>query len=332
MGPVMNDVDTSVLPGAAQPSLDPRLDSHKFRDPAVTAMGEKRATVGFETLRTLWFNTGTLCNLTCRNCYIESSPTNDRLVYLTAAEVHGFLDEIARDSPGTREIGFTGGEPFLNPDVLGMLDDSLSRGFRTLALTNAMKPMMRLREPLLALREKYGALLVIRVSLDHYSQAFHEIERGPRSFTPTLEGLRWLSKNSFATHVAGRTYWNEPEESLRQGYARLFAQNEIAVDAFDPVALILFPEMNASADVPEITEHCWNILGVNPQDMMCASSRMVLRRRGAERPAVVACTLIAYDEQFELGGSLAEAARAVSLNHPHCARFCVLGGGACSRG
>jgi hypothetical protein len=56
-----------------------RLDPAKFRDPAVTAKGETRATVALRALETLWFNTGTLCNLTCRNCYIESSPRNDRL-------------------------------------------------------------------------------------------------------------------------------------------------------------------------------------------------------------------------------------------------------------
>ena len=148
MRTTMNEADSSILPGAASPSLDPR----KFRDPAITAKGEKRAKVGFEALRTLWFNTGTLCNLTCRNCYIESSPANDRLVYFTAAEVRQFLDEIARENLGTREIGFTGGEPFMNPDILDMLDDSLSRGFQTLVLTNAMKRMMRLHEPLLHLR------------------------------------------------------------------------------------------------------------------------------------------------------------------------------------
>ncbi|HEX5775309.1 MAG TPA: hypothetical protein VFX95_01380 [Caulobacteraceae bacterium] len=64
----------------------PRLDPAKFRDPLVTARGEARARVGLKALTTLWFNTGTLCNLTCLNCYIESSPTNDALSYLTAAE------------------------------------------------------------------------------------------------------------------------------------------------------------------------------------------------------------------------------------------------------
>jgi hypothetical protein len=58
---------------------------------------------------------------------------------------------------------------------------------------------------------------------------------------------------------------------------------------------------------------------------------MVVKRKGADAPAVLACTLLAYDERFELGRTLAEASAPVSLNHPHCAKFCVLGGAACSR-
>ena len=57
---------------------------------------------------------------------------------------------------------------------------------------------------------------------------------------------------------------------------------------------------------------------------------MVVKRKGADRPAVLACTLLAYDEQFELGETLQEAERDVALNHPHCAKFCVLGGASCS--
>ena len=75
-----------------------------------------------ERLETLWINTGTLCNITCRNCYIESSPSNDRLAYMTAAEAAAYFDEIAARGLGTREIGFTGGEPFMNPQLLDMVE------------------------------------------------------------------------------------------------------------------------------------------------------------------------------------------------------------------
>jgi MoaA/NifB/PqqE/SkfB family radical SAM enzyme len=307
------------------------LNPAKFRDPLVTANGETRAQVALRSLDTLWFNTGTLCNLTCRNCYIESSPRNDRLAYLTRDEVREYLDEIARDRLPTKLIGFTGGEPFMNPDIIAMLNDVLSRGLDALVLTNAMQPMRRLRPQLLALRNTHGARLRIRVSLDHHAPEVHEAERGSRSWAPTIDGLTWLARNGFAIDVAGRRFSGEPEQDLRAGFARLFAELDVPIDAADPVRLMLFPEMDAQRDVPEITTACWGILHKSPDDVMCASARMVVKRKDAATPTVLACTLLAYDPQFELGRTLAEAARPVSLNHPYCASFCVLGGAACSR-
>ncbi len=307
------------------------LDPRKFRDPDTTLRGERRARVALAALDTLWFNTGTLCNLTCQNCYIESSPRNDRLAYLSAADARAFLDEIARDGHPTRTVGFTGGEPFMNPDLPAMLEDALGRGLNALVLTNAMRPMMKMAGPLLALHGRHGGRLAVRVSLDHYAPALHEAERGPRTWAPTLDGMRWLAAHGIPLSVAGRGFSGEPEAAVRAGYARLFAEHGLPVDAHDPAALVLFPEMDAAVDVPEITEACWGILGKTPASVMCSSSRMVVRRRGAERAAVVACTLLPYEAEFELGATLAEASRPVALNHPHCAKFCVLGGAACSR-
>ena len=78
-----------------------------------------------------------------------------------------------------REIGFTGGEPFLNPDIIAMLGDALARGFAVLVLTNAMQPMLRprVRDGLTALRAAHGNRLLMRVSLDHYSRELHDTER-----------------------------------------------------------------------------------------------------------------------------------------------------------
>jgi MoaA/NifB/PqqE/SkfB family radical SAM enzyme len=113
-----------------QPSLKPAIDPLKFRDTRITAKGETRAQVALTALETLWINTGTLCNITCANCYIESSPRNDALAYISAAEVAMFLNEAEASELPLREVGFTGGEPFMNPDFLTMLEDTLRRGFR----------------------------------------------------------------------------------------------------------------------------------------------------------------------------------------------------------
>ena len=310
----------------------PRLDPGKFRDPHVTAKGERRAWVGLQRLQTLWFNTGTLCNLTCLNCYIESSPKNDALLYLTRAEAESFLDEIAALDLDTREIGFTGGEPFMNPDIIGMLGDALARGFEVLVLTNAMRPMRRHERALLDLSARYGERLTLRVSLDHHTGAVHEAERGFATFEKTVDGLSWLAHNGVRVAVAGRRLTGEDEADARASFARLFARLGLPVDAFDPLGLVLFPEMEAGCDVPEITEACWGILGKSPSSVMCASSRMVVRRKGSAQAGVIACTLVPYDSEFDLGPTLASAMGAVPLNHPHCARFCVLGGASCSAG
>ena len=304
------------------------LDPLKFQNPDVTAKGEPRATVALKGLETLWFNTGTLCNLACKNCYIESSPTNDALVYLSLDDVRSYLDEIATDALPVREIAFTGGEPFMNRDMVPILALCLDRSFDVLMLTNAMRPLRRFEAQLLALPHRER--MTFRVSLDHYSKRVHEAERGPDSWDKALDGLRWLAENEFRLAIAGRRLAHESDVQARLGYAALFAKQGFLALASDPGALVLFPEMDAQADIAEISTSCWDILDVDPDAMMCASSRMVVKRKGQDGPRVAACTLLPYDPQFDMGATLSEASRPVHLNHPHCARFCVLGGASCS--
>jgi radical SAM family protein/4Fe-4S single cluster protein len=304
----------------------------KFQDPEITAKGERRAKVSLKNPETLWFNTGTLCNIACTNCYIESSPTNDMLVYLSANEVSDYLDQLEARDWNVREIGFTGGEPFMNPAFLDMLGRSLVRGYDVLVLTNAMAPMMRphIKEGLIELVETYGSKLTIRISLDHHAAALHDAERGVGTFEKTVAGVAWLTSIGARLAVAGRIEMAEDETEARDGYAALFDKHGWAIDAYDPGATVLFPEMDTRVEVPEITTECWSILNKRPESVMCASSRMVVKRKGAAQPAVLACTLLPYDPRFELGTTLEQAERDVSLNHPHCAKFCVLGGASCS--
>jgi hypothetical protein len=191
----------------------------------------------------------------------------------------------------------------------------------------------------LGLKAAHGARLTIRVSLDHHTQALHETERGAESWAPALAGIDWLAQNGFKLAICGRTCWHESEVNARAGFAALFAERGWPVDAAQPGELMLLPEMDERIDVPEITTACWGILNKSPSQMMCASSRMVVKRRGAEKPVVLPCTLLPYIAAFEMGSTLAEAARAdggmfdagaVKLCHAHCAKFCVLGGGSCS--
>ena len=299
----------------------------KFNDPFITADGNKRAFIEAKKINTLWFNTGTLCNIDCKNCYIESSPKNDRLVYLTFDEVKLFIDEAIDNNLKTKEIGFTGGEPFMNKDILKMVDYALEKKFKVLILSNAMKPMLNKKEELLKLRHPN---LTIRVSIDHYNKTKHEEVRGKGTYEVMMKGLNWLSKNNFNFALATRLLWDESENNLRQNFQEFINTYQLNLDAYSNEQLVTFAEMDEKIDTPEITTDCWGILNKDPNDIMCSWSRMVVKKKGSKKPSVIACTLLPYDEEFDLGESLTNSLQKIYLNHKHCSKFCVLGGSSCS--
>lgn len=303
------------------------ISKNKFKNPFITADGNKRAFIEAKKIKTLWFNTGTLCNIECKNCYIESSPKNDRLVYLTFEEVKSFIDEAIDKNLGTNEIGFTGGEPFMNKDILKMIEYSLLKKFKVLVLSNAMKPMLNKKENLLKLNHKN---LTIRVSIDHYEKEKHEEIRGKNTFDVMMEGLLWLNQNDFNYALATRLLWGEQEDQLRDNFNQFIDKYNLKLDAKSEQQLVTFTEMDEKLDTPEITTACWNILGKNPDDIMCSWSRMVVKKKGKEKPSVIACTLLPYEDEFDLGESLTNSLQKIQLNHKHCSKFCVLGGSSCS--
>ena len=303
------------------------ISENKFKDPIITADGSTRAFIEAKKIKTLWFNTGTLCNIECKNCYIESSPKNDRLVYITFEEVKLFIDEAIDKNLGTKEIGFTGGEPFMNKDVLKMIEYSLSKNFKVLVLSNAMKPMLNKREDLLKINHQD---LTIRVSIDHYQKEKHEEIRGKNTFNVMMEGLKWLNQNNFNYALATRLLWGEQEDQLRDNFNLFIDKYNLKLDAKSKEQLVTFAEMDEKVDTPEITTACWNLLGKNPDDMMCSSSRMVVKKKTSPKPSVIACTLLPYEDEFDLGQNLTDSLKKIYLNHKHCSKFCVLGGSSCS--
>jgi len=344
-------LDTRTAPAerAVKPLL-PTVNVGKFNNPDVTLKGEKRAKLtpkhhgGFKTV---WFNTGTLCNIECDGCYIESGPKNDRLEYIKYADVVTYLDEIdAHQSVfNTETIALTGGEPCMNPDIIPIMTTILARGFKLLLLTNAMQPMQNkaVWNAIKALTSIYGGKMIIRVSIDHYSQVGHEAVRGDKAWAPMIKGLQMLSElnqtkgHAFQLDIAGHKPFEENhaldaanELEYRENYKTLFAAEGIDVPADRSDRLVLFPKMDGSREVPEITTACWNILDKKPSDLMCASEPTIVRRKGAKQAEVTACTLIPYDEEFKTGNTLLEALNAtISLNHAMCAT-CMLSGVSCS--
>ena len=303
------------------------LSDNKFKNQKVTADGSNRAFIEARNIKTLWFNTGTLCNIECKNCYIESSPKNDSLAYLTFEEVKSFIDEAIDKNLGTNEIGFTGGEPFMNKDIMKMIDYSLNKNFKVLVLSNAMKPMLNRTKELIKLNHSN---LTIRVSIDHYEKEKHEEIRGKNTYDVMMQGLKWLNENNFNYTLATRLLWKEKEEDLRKNFGTFIKNNNLRLDTNSPKELVTFAEMDEKIDTPEITTSCWDILNKDPNDVMCSWSRMVVRKKNSKNPSVIACTLLPYADEFDLGETLTNSLQKIYLNHKHCSKFCVLGGSSCS--
>jgi len=194
-------------------------------------------------------------------------------------------------------------------------------------LTNAMKPMINNKNDLNKLNHLN---LTIRVSIDHYNKEKHEQIRGPNSWDPMIEGLKWLSENKFNYCLATRLMWNEDEEITRRNFKKFIDQYQLTLDSNNKNQLVTFAEMDEKQDTPEITTECWRILNKSPDTVMCSTSRMVVKKKGNENPSVIASTLLPYKQEFDLGGSLKESMKKIYLNHPHCSKFCVLGGSNCS--
>ena len=211
------------------------IDPAKFKNPDLTALGEARASVALSALETLWINTGTLCNITCANCYIESARRMTGWSISICADAVSLFDEIATLKLGTREIGFTGGEPFMNPDMLAMMEAALARGHDVLVLTNAMQPMQRLKikTGLVDLNERFPGRITLRVSLDHYTKALHEAERGPDTWDKAVAGIDWLQRSRLPdrhrrAHLLGRD-----DDDIRTGYGDLIAVRGWPIDPAD---------------------------------------------------------------------------------------------------
>ena len=301
-------------------------NNKKFSNKQYTISGEKRAYVNFNGLKTLWFNTGTLCNLSCKDCYIESSPKNDRLLYLSHEDVCKYLNEIETSNINCKSIGITGGEPFMNKDIIKIISTCLNKDRELLILTNAMQPLQNKKCMLLNFQENKN--LKFRISLDHYTKEKHEKIRGKNSWDKTINGVIWLHNNNFNISIASRSLY-ENENLLRKGYKNLFEQLNLNLDVCNNNDLVLFPEMNNLTDTPEITTACWSLLGVNPNNLMCSNSRMIVKRKENNKTHVVACTLLPYTKEYDYGEDLNNSFKTTYLNHPHCSKFCVLGGANC---
>ena len=143
-------------------------------------------------LDTLWIQVaGTLCNLQCTHCFISSSPTNHAHEMMSLAEVRPYLEEAER--LGVREYYLTGGEPFLNREILEIIEAALALGPVTV-LTNGLLIRPETAARLRALSDASPYSLDLRVSIDGADAAANDPIRGPGTFDRIVAAIGLLAR------------------------------------------------------------------------------------------------------------------------------------------
>lgn len=290
-----------------------------------TSNGDPRGYIQPQSLKELWFHTGTNCNLRCPFCLEGSKPGDNRIHFITFDDAKRFIDEAL--TLGVEKFSFTGGEPFVNPDTIKILNYALNHR-PCLVLTNATEPLMNRFGEVLPLKEKPNPLS-FRVSLDHPEEKKHDESRGKGNFRKALKTLGRLYKYGFNVSIARLSLKGEDVDAVNESYYPIFDSVGLPRD----LRITVFPEFHlpgALPDVPQITETCMTkYLNTDQREsFMCNFSKMIVNKNG--RVGVYACTLVDDDEDYDLGKTLSESMSVrVMLGHHRC-YSCFAYGASCS--
>ncbi|MES1211282.1 MAG: radical SAM protein [Acidobacteriota bacterium] len=269
--------------------------------------------VELRILDTLWFQVGgTICNLACTHCFVSCSPTNHTHEMMTLAEVRPHLADAA--ALGIREIYFTGGEPFLNPEMEAILEETLKVGPATV-LTNALllDPDRCVRLRALADASEYS--LDLRVSVDGWDAATNDPIRGAGTFDRILDGVRNLAQ-------AGLNPVLTVTEVLREsgsdaGKEKFFTL--LRSLGLDRPRLKVLPVFQLGAEAERaVAYESWQRLraGDAPEDgwdhLQCSSCRMVTDQ------GVWVCPILVNEPSAKMGATLADTLGPFPLEHAAC--------------
>ncbi len=281
-------------------------------------------TVALRGLDDLWFQiTGTICNLTCSHCFISCSPTNHTFEIMPKEQIFQLLDESR--NVGVKEYYFTGGEPFIHPHLVEIMERTLELGPATV-LTNGTlfkeDVIRRLAEA--EARSVYS--LEIRVSIDGYSSETNDPIRGEGTFERAMSGVRMLLDAGFLPVITMAQTWEEGEDA--EVFERFVC---VLTDAgYERARIKIIPTLRIGAEVErnrgyfdyeKVTTEM--LEDFDTSQLVCSHSRM------ATAKGIFVCPILIEAPEARMGETLAEADRAYPLGH-HACYTCYVGGAICS--
>jgi uncharacterized Fe-S cluster-containing radical SAM superfamily protein len=269
--------------------------------------------VELRALDELWFQvSGTLCNLECTHCFISCSPHNDKFGYLSLETVERLLEESV--DWGVKEYYFTGGEPFLNREMLAMLERTLEFGPATV-LTNGTVLKEEWLERLRRAAEAGIYSLEFRVSIDGPTPKLNDPIRGRGTFARALQGVELLVAHGFLPIITMTRVWDESRDSEILEQFRVV----LAAHGCSRPRLKILPRLLIGAEELRTRGyHAFDRItpammeGYDAGQLICSHSRVVTDR------GIYVCPILLDAPDANLGKTLAEADRPFPLAHGAC--------------
>ena len=277
-----------------------------------------------ESLDELWFQIGgTLCNLSCNHCFISCHPGNDNFGFMDLETIRRYLQE--SQALGVKEYYFTGGEPFLNRDMLQVLEETLAIGPATV-LTNGTVFTPSSIKALRAISEQSLYSLELRVSIDGYSPQTNDPIRGEGTFEKALEGVRMLVEAGFLPIITMAQTWPEEENT------RVFETfvTTLKETGYQRPRIKILPTLHLGMEAERsrpysqaerISEEMME--GYDSNQLLCSRSRTVTDR------GVAVCPLLIETPGAHLGDTLEDASGPFRLDQGAC-YTCYVHGAICS--
>jgi len=281
--------------------------------PEKTPVTAKIPEVPMAGLDTLWLQVGgTVCNLTCTHCFISCTPQNDNHPFMTLAQVKKHLEESKH--LGIQDYYITGGEVFLNPELVEIYEAILEYGPCT-SLTNGMLISKEKAQALAELQARSKNKLLFRVSLDSLDEQENDAIRGRNCFKLALRGMRYLAEAGFPTHLTMVRSWDEDDDPEMEAKALAFMREHNVPNPqvkFLPGFLMGELAVNEREYHPNerVTEKCFETFPIT--NLQCANSRMVTAK------GVYVCPILIEEEPARMGDTVEETLRPFPLYHSAC--------------
>ncbi len=284
----------------------------------------KHPELEINNLDNLWFQvSGTICNIACKHCFNNSSPTNRNLEFLSLEECETSLKDSIKY--GVKEYYFTGGEPFANKEMMEIIKRTLDFGPATV-LTNGMLITEDKAKTLSEIEKGSIYSLEIRVSIDGYTEAMNDEIRGEGVFNKAMKGVEQLYQNEFLPIITVTKTWKDSDdERVMNGFKELL----IAHGYLRPRIKIL-PSLKIGKEALRtkgydkyeyITEEMME--GFEKEQLLCSNSRLVTSK------GVYVCPILVEADDANLGNDLSSSMKPYELKHQAC-YTCYLYGAICS--